>query len=50
MIHVLINAKIGDQSIWAEPGGLAARAYGVAVCISLKDWARYTPVRFLPCA
>lgn len=45
-MEVLINATISGKEIWGPVGGLAAKAYGVAVCITLKDWARYTPVRF----
>lgn len=46
-LEVLINAKIGDSSLWGPVGGLAARAYGIAVCIQPRDWARFTPIRFV---
>lgn len=46
-LEVLVNAKIGNSSVWGEPTGLAARAYGIAVCIEPRNWVRFTPVRFV---
>lgn len=47
-MEVMLNAVIGStgKSLWAEPHGIAARAYGIATCLDIKTWARYTPVRF----
>ena len=46
-VEVLINATIGGKPLYGPVGGLAARAYGISVCIQIRDWAQYTPIRFV---
>lgn len=43
MYQVLTNATIGGEPVWCDKHD---GAYGYAVCISMKDWSSYTPIRW----
>lgn len=42
--EVMTNATYDGRPVWC---GKHNGAYGYTICISLVDWARYTPIRFI---
>jgi len=46
MYQVPVNATVQNKRLWSKPNGLAARAYGIVLCLTPYEMLRYTPIRW----